>query len=269
MAFANKLELHYYFNDDSHSMDAFVRNKCEAELLALINEVKTQLGFDFHIDAEALNEGTLRERWKFVGENAPQIGIILSIIAIIISVSQLYESKQDEMDEELKRLSIEEKKLFIEKLKKELYEGQASNDSIKDTALSINNDLKVLTRKSNFYKALDNYEKVVAVSFNPLTIENKPIYPEKQILKSEFYKYILSTNEIPEEVIQKLIGVRVKLIFFSCFKPANRPAPFLRTLSPVCQSLDLLFKSFMTQSHSCVCGFSNLFKQMTLYMAFK
>lgn len=202
MEVANKLELHYYFNDNSHTMDAFIRNKCEAELLALISEVKSTLGFDFHLDAEALKEGGLREIWKAAGENAPQIGIILSIIAIIISLAQIYESKSDEMDEELKRLSIEEKKLSIEKLKKELNEGQPSTEAVKDAAVSINNDFKILTRKSNFYKTLDNYEKVVAVSFNPLTIENKPIHPEQQIPKSEFYKYILSTNELPEEVIE-------------------------------------------------------------------
>ncbi|WP_426356867.1 hypothetical protein ACPUVO_10240 [Pseudocolwellia sp. HL-MZ19] len=30
----NKLELHYYFDDDSHDINAITRNKCEAELRA-------------------------------------------------------------------------------------------------------------------------------------------------------------------------------------------------------------------------------------------
>lgn len=34
MSFGEKLELHYYLNNGSHSMDALVRNKCEAEILA-------------------------------------------------------------------------------------------------------------------------------------------------------------------------------------------------------------------------------------------
>jgi len=32
---ASKLELHYYFSDESHSMNAIARNKCEHELLCL------------------------------------------------------------------------------------------------------------------------------------------------------------------------------------------------------------------------------------------
>ena len=90
METANKLELHYYFNDNSHTMDALIRNKCEAELLALINEVKNSLGFDFSLDAEALREGGLVNKWKALGENQAQIQIILTIILIIIGLATLY-----------------------------------------------------------------------------------------------------------------------------------------------------------------------------------
>ena len=44
---ADKLELHYYLNNESHVMDALVRNKCEAELLAIIFDVSDLLGFEF------------------------------------------------------------------------------------------------------------------------------------------------------------------------------------------------------------------------------
>ena len=36
---AEKLELHYFFEDESHFMNAFIRNKCEADLLAIAKEV--------------------------------------------------------------------------------------------------------------------------------------------------------------------------------------------------------------------------------------
>ena len=101
METANKLELHYYFNDNSHTMDALIRNKCEAELLALINEVKNSLGFDFSLDAEALREGGLINKWKALGENQAQIQIILTIILIIIGLATLYQSKDDEIDSDV------------------------------------------------------------------------------------------------------------------------------------------------------------------------
>lgn len=202
METANKLELHYYFNDNSHTMDALIRNKCEAELLALINEVKNSLGFDFSLDAEALREGGLINKWKALGENQAQIQIILTIILIIIGLATLYQSKDDEIDIELKKLDREEKLLNIEKLKRELAEGNTNDKTVKESAISINNDFKILTRKSNLYKQLDSYEKITKLGINALTIDDKPIQPEKIIPKADFYKYILSTNDLPVEVVE-------------------------------------------------------------------
>lgn len=54
---ANKLELHYYFRDNSHSMNAFVRNQCEKELLAIYKEAITLFNIDIEIESEAFNEG--------------------------------------------------------------------------------------------------------------------------------------------------------------------------------------------------------------------
>jgi len=39
----NKLELHYCFTDDDHTMDAIIRNSCERELLAIVNEIASLL----------------------------------------------------------------------------------------------------------------------------------------------------------------------------------------------------------------------------------
>lgn len=56
MKFASikKLELHYFFYDiDSHSMDANLRNACEKELLALFAECASILGVNYKIESEA------------------------------------------------------------------------------------------------------------------------------------------------------------------------------------------------------------------------
>jgi len=84
---AAKLELHYYFPDSSHSIDAIIRNKCEAELLGLLEEAAGVLGIKLKIKSEALREGGLREFWKVLGENNTQITILLTIIAILLSRS--------------------------------------------------------------------------------------------------------------------------------------------------------------------------------------
>lgn len=54
---ANKLELHYYFRDNSHSMDAFIRNQCEKELLYIYKEVLSLFDIDAEVESEAFDEG--------------------------------------------------------------------------------------------------------------------------------------------------------------------------------------------------------------------
>lgn len=201
MKTANKLELHYYFNDNSHSMDAYIRNKCETEILALIREVSIALEIEIKLDAEALKEGGLRDIWRILGKNSPQITLILAVIALILQIKQLYPT-EDEMDVELKKLSIEEKKLSIQKLKNELEAGEIKPATLKEATYSINLDFKILSRKSNFYKLLDNYEKITGLGVSTLTLDNEPTDEEKIIPKQDFFRYILSTDQLPDEIIE-------------------------------------------------------------------
>lgn len=52
-----KLELHYYLIDDSHSMNALVRNRCEAEFIAVAMNVADLLGIAFDLDCEGSKRG--------------------------------------------------------------------------------------------------------------------------------------------------------------------------------------------------------------------
>lgn len=201
MHIASKLELHYYFNDTSHSMDAYIHNKCEAEILALFREVATTLGFEIKLDSEALKEGGLKDVWKALGKNSGQVGVIIAIIALLLQIKQLYPN-EDEMSVELKKLSIEEKKLTIQKLKKELEAGEIKPNTLKEATNSINLDFKVLTRKSNFYKQLDGYDKITQLGLSTLTLDNVPTSEEQIVPRADFHKYILSTNELPDEIIE-------------------------------------------------------------------
>ena len=207
MKTASKLELHYYFDDNSHSMDAYIHNKCATEILALIREVSIALEIEIHLDSEALKEGGLRDVWKFLGKNSPQITLILAVIALILQIKQLYPI-EDEMDVELKKLSIEEKKLSIQKLKNEVETGEIKPTTLKEVTNSINLDFKILSRKSNFYKQLDNYEKITGLGINTLTLDDEPTGEEKIIPKEDFFRYILSTDELPDEIIENAeIGI--------------------------------------------------------------
>ena len=54
------LELHYHLRDQSHSMDALVRNKCEEEILAAFTQIAQQLGVEVRLESTAYREGGLK-----------------------------------------------------------------------------------------------------------------------------------------------------------------------------------------------------------------
>lgn len=64
MTALDRFEIHYYLANESHAMDAFVRNKCEAELLAILQEVCSILGASIKVETIPLEEGGLKEYWK-------------------------------------------------------------------------------------------------------------------------------------------------------------------------------------------------------------
>ena len=60
---SGKIELHYFFADTSHSMNALIRNKCEVNLLGILKEISTVLGSRVQVETEAYKEGGLVERF--------------------------------------------------------------------------------------------------------------------------------------------------------------------------------------------------------------
>lgn len=199
---AEKLQLHYYLNNDSHSMDALVRNKCEAEILAIIQEISYILGLSISVESEAFREGGLKEIWRFIGKNNNQLTLLLSIIILILSRFPVLDHEQDILKVDLIKLSIEEKKLSIKKLKKELDIGKMNEDTVDAAANEINDYPKISARKSNFFKNLAGYEKVSGIGILALNSNNLPATNESFVSRLDFNKFVLSKNELPIETIE-------------------------------------------------------------------
>lgn len=70
---ANKIELHYFLRDETHTMNAFIRNECEKELLTIFKEVILSLDIVLDIESESFKDGGLKEIWNFLGKNGIQI----------------------------------------------------------------------------------------------------------------------------------------------------------------------------------------------------
>ena len=205
---AEKLELHYYFNDSSHSMNALVRNQCESEFLAIAMEVAKELELPIQLESEAYREGGLKEAWKIIGNNGVQVSIFISIMAIVSSRIPFSDPELDQLQKQNLRLSIEEKKLRIEKLKAELENEKVNEKTVAKVAESLETNLKVVTRKSNFYKQLSRYNKIEKVGFTALNSNGMPITDERIVLRNNFRNFIIhSHNLTPITVDDALVEI--------------------------------------------------------------
>jgi hypothetical protein len=70
---ASNLELHYYFSDSSHDIDALVRNKCESELIAIVYEAASIFDIEIKLLSEPPEEGGFKEFWKALGKYSASI----------------------------------------------------------------------------------------------------------------------------------------------------------------------------------------------------
>lgn len=208
MEIANKLELHYYFSDPSHEIDAVVRNKCEAEILAIISEIASVLDIDANLVAEAVKEGGVRDFWKILGENIGPITVVLLVAQLLITATPiLLDSEKEELEKELHRLQIEETKLNIEKLRKEVKESTPNDETARKAANHLSKNLKIIKRKSNFYSVLNTYPKVSNVGLSVLKPDSSPLNEEKSIARSDFRKFILGSNKLKAEEVEAEIEI--------------------------------------------------------------
>ena len=198
------LELHYHLRNQSHSMDALVRNKCEAEILAAFTQIAQQLGVEVKLESTAYREGGLKEIWSFLGSNNAQLTLLLAIIVLIFSRYPTSDPETKALNKEVLKLSIEEKRLNLQNLRREAGEKQPSADDVSDAARVIEGDLKVATRRSNFYRGLIGYEKVTAVGFTPVPQHQITTLDEKQVQRADFFKFIQLTNRLPVEVVDEV-----------------------------------------------------------------
>jgi len=197
-----KFELHYYFCDETHSMNAFVRNKCEVEVLAIISEISEIMGVSIQVESEALAEGGLRNKWKILGDNSGAISVVIALSALAVSVYPHIDNENRNLEKEDLQLSIEERKHRLSLLKERIKSGGDFESLASDI---LNEDYKVTTRRSNFYKHLNHYPKVSKVGVIRRDIDDSLLGEERVIERRDFNKFVLKTNKLPPNIDDKAI----------------------------------------------------------------
>jgi len=205
---ANTIQLHYWFHDNSHTIDSFIQNKCEFEFLNVVKEIAKKFDTELVIETEPLAEGGLKRWYKLIlkleNKNAIITTAVITALAtgvfvtpITSSVSKITEKLIDNIfeDKELKQLEQDKLRLEIEKLKL-------------DTTLinkQLNENTVIKKRRSNFYDALSKYPKISKVSFVIEDDSKNKLSPESIVKKESFASYILVTDDLEPERLENAI----------------------------------------------------------------
>jgi hypothetical protein len=197
-----KVALHYYFDDDSHLMDAVVRHRCEGEIIKIVGEISNALHIQFNPQTEAYVEGGLKEIWSFAKNNPYILGVLTGVLINVLSNQINIDRELINLQKESLKLDIQEKKLNIFRLKKEIESGDYKIvSSISENLIFIlNNDYRVIRSRSDFYKNLYSYPKISKISSQQLDFNNHPISDPEVVEREQFENFILSTDELPPEI---------------------------------------------------------------------
>ncbi len=172
----SRFQIHYYFQDESHSMNAFIRNKAEREILDVIRRVGNLLECELNIESEAHTEGGLIDTWILIGAVAVPT---LKYLSPAINQILIHYFTKDADDKKLKKLDIQIKEETLKKLKLE----NKQNDNVLE-------DKQVIRHISNFYTKINHYEKVQKIGFRDINNNKEYIVDRKY-----FSNFILEENK--------------------------------------------------------------------------
>ena len=172
-----KFELHYYLKDNSHSMNAFVRNKAEKDFLEAIKRIGGLLDNELQIETEAYQEGGLIEILAIV---LPTLHYLSSALNDIITHYATRDTQAETLDKKIKEATLQNLEL----------DNQQKTLEIEEQIEKKLNDKLVQKYISNFYKKIDSYEKVEKIGYRNLE-ENSLEYI---VEKKDFKNFILEDD---------------------------------------------------------------------------
>ena len=178
-----KIQLHYYFNDENkHSMNAFISHKSEGHLLNLIKEISDAYDLQLHtLEFEALSEGSLKKNIIIIGR-----GVLILVLAH-------YLTTWDRTGKYLKELE------FIEKVEERLEKGK-----------------KISKRVSDHYQTLIDDNSIKKVGYLQLDKNDNPMNDEEEkiIERADFNKFILE-EEVKKESSEEDVKIYLTRVVLS------------------------------------------------------
>lgn len=194
-------QIHYCFDDDSHSMNAFIRNAMERDLLGLISEVGKTLNIDIQINSEAKKEGSLIDAFILLGGSLLYLKPSINQILAYYLTDGFHKNKEMILKNALKKEELKRSKLQTQRERQEIESKTLQEYNLLESNHKINRHI------SNFYKKAKGYEKIrkIGYQFNHSS--------ELVVTRDQFSSFIFDQkkdNEIIEDAEVEIISPVLK-----------------------------------------------------------
>jgi hypothetical protein len=189
-----KLQLHYWFGDKSHTMDALVYNKCEREVLELTKAVAKVCEVAIKMETEPSGKGGLKSWLGLVPRypkktSATKMKLVTALVGTVI-VAQDQKIANELMTAWMNKLTTANDDIGEEK------------EEVRKKLLLLEQNGVVKKRRSNLYDLLRKYVKVRSFSVAITDEVKKPITEEQLIERESFKTFVLSTNAMAPQILE-------------------------------------------------------------------
>lgn len=230
-----ELLVHFYLPEGSHQIDAFVLNRCEAELLALIKEVGRQLDVSFDVEVLGYGEGGFSVLLKLAKSNLGILTVVGGAIVGLCTAADWYLYKAPlqqlqldkgrfelQRDKRLADQQYEQNDLALKKAKLELkkLEQEVSDAAPKAPATAASQALalepaprpadvipalvaqrKIVRHRSRFYETLLEYNRVTQVGFAQ---SHRPYMGQEVLVTRDMFDtFIVGASELESTVLHE------------------------------------------------------------------
>lgn len=206
---SEKLEIHYWFNDDSHTMDAITLNKSQHEIIALIQEISKETQTEISIEIEPYAEGGFKQIFKVLSKQERKSAVvtgavILGVVSAIIitpitkASEKITEHLIDKVFEDKEKVKSDKKKDSLEIINLEL---QNKNIQLQNKNLDLQYEertkMKELEKEINIASVRELLKEFhqtnIEIQKISKRLENNNIIKKR---RSNFYEQLINYDKI-------------------------------------------------------------------------
>ena len=202
------IELHYWLNDGTHTMDAYIFNKCEYEFLGIANELSKALRLSVKIEVEPIGEGGVKAWFKFEKKTkdalklAFLIFLLTDILGAPLKTTLEYLTKHVlEMvfeDPEIKKLEKEKK---IAELELDIAKAKVETEQLcKDI-----DENKIKKKRSNYYETASQSKKIEKITVIATDAGKEWDYVKKDVMAVDFKQFVMTSDDIEPDIDENAI----------------------------------------------------------------